>query len=281
MAPTVPTVDDMITSFPHPTLPRVSAEGNYNELVELRNCLKETFCSVYTIRCGGEYGHLGDILSDTMYATIAPNSPYIVPPNVGPQPVIEAGTNTINKENLLRAYDELKRENIEYKNLESAAKKQMTDVIPSGLLSGIKCPHRGFQNVRARAMLQHCFDECPIDSHMIMENETRLTADWDANRPFANLIQRATAVHEFANDAGRTITDNKVMDALYTVIFNTGVMCEECEKWEDKATAEKTYADFKTHFTTAQRKLKRRQKTTARQGRGFHGVNAVVAEQLE
>jgi hypothetical protein len=63
-------------------------------------------------------------------------------------------------------------------------------------------------------MLQHCFDECPIDSHMIMENETRLTAEWDANRPFADLIQRATAVHEFANDAGRPITDNKVMDAL-------------------------------------------------------------------
>jgi hypothetical protein len=77
-----------------------------------------------------------------------------------------------------------------------------------------------------------------IDSHMIMENETRLTAEWDANRPFADLIQRATAVHEFANDAGRPITDNKLI--LYTVIFNTGIMCEEREKWDDKATADKT-----------------------------------------
>jgi hypothetical protein len=124
----------------------------------------------------------------TSYATITPNSPYVVPPNAGPQPVIEAGTTLINKENQIRAYDELKRENIEYKNLESATKKQMVDVIPSGLLSGIKCPHHGFQNARARTMLQHCFDECPIDSHMIMENETRLTAKWDANRPFVNLI---------------------------------------------------------------------------------------------
>jgi hypothetical protein len=65
------------------------------------------------------------------------------------------------------------------------------------------------------------------------------------------------AVHKFANDAGRPITDNKVTDALYTVIFNTGVMCEECEKWEDKATAFKTYEHFKTHFAMAQRKLKR------------------------
>jgi hypothetical protein len=55
MAPNVPTVDDMITSFPHPTLPRVSVEGNYNELVELRNCMKENFCSTYTHRGGGEY----------------------------------------------------------------------------------------------------------------------------------------------------------------------------------------------------------------------------------
>jgi hypothetical protein len=119
MAPNVPTVDNMIALSPHPTLPRVSAEGNCNELVELRNSMKENVCSVYTRRGGGNYGHLGDLLADTMYATIAPNIPYIVPPNSAPQPVIEAGTTLINKENLLRAYDELKRENIEHKNLES------------------------------------------------------------------------------------------------------------------------------------------------------------------
>jgi hypothetical protein len=41
---------------------------------------------------------------------------YVVPRNAGPQPVIEAGTTLINKENLLRAYAKSKRENIEYKN---------------------------------------------------------------------------------------------------------------------------------------------------------------------
>jgi hypothetical protein len=157
----------------------------------------------------------------------------------------------------------------------------MAGAIPSGLLSSIKCPHRGFQNVRAHTMIQHCFDEHPIDSHIIMENETRLTAEWDASRPFADLIQRATAVHEFANDAGRPITNKQVMDALYyTVIFNSGVMCEEREKWDDKATADKTYNNFKTPLTTVQRKFKRRQRTTAKQG-CFDGVNAIVAEQLE
>jgi hypothetical protein len=77
-------------------------------------------------------------------------------------------------------------------------------------------------------MLQHCFDECPIDSHMIMENETRLTAEWDANRPFANLIQRATAVHEFSNDAGRPIADNKVMDC--TRSFSIPASCAKSVK---------------------------------------------------
>jgi uncharacterized coiled-coil protein SlyX len=115
---------------------------------------------------------------------------------------------------------------------------------------------------------------------MIMENETRLTVEWDPNRPFSDLDQGATAVHEFANDAGRPITNNRVMDALYTVIFNTGVMCNECEKWEDKAVADRTYENFKTHFATAQRKLKHRQKTSTKQG-GFHGANALVTDQLD
>jgi hypothetical protein len=116
MVPNVPTVDNMITSFPRLTLPRVSAEGNYNVLVELRNRMKANFCSIYTISGGSNYGHLGDLLTNTMYATIAPNNPYVVPRNAGPQPSIEADITLINKENLLWAYAELKRENIEYKN---------------------------------------------------------------------------------------------------------------------------------------------------------------------
>jgi hypothetical protein len=128
----VPTVDDMIALFPHPTLPRVSAEGNYNELVELRNCMKENFCSIYTIRGGGNYGRLGDLLANTMYATIAPNTPYVVSPNAAPQPVIEAGTTLINKENLLRAYNELKRENIEYKTSKAPPRNRWSPSSPVG-----------------------------------------------------------------------------------------------------------------------------------------------------
>jgi hypothetical protein len=131
MAPNVPTVDDMIASPPHPTLPRGSAEGNYNELVEVCNCMKEHFCSIYTMRGGGNYGHLGDLLADTIYATITPNTPYVVPPNAGPQPVIEAGTTLINKENLLRAYDELKRETSSIKTSKAPQRNKWTPSSPA------------------------------------------------------------------------------------------------------------------------------------------------------
>jgi hypothetical protein len=57
-------------------------------------------------------------------------------------------------------------------------------------------------------------------------------------------------------------------------------MHEECEKWEDKPAADKTWHNFQAHFLEAQRKLKRRQRTTTKQG-GFHGVNAIVNEQME
>jgi chromosome segregation ATPase len=70
------------------------------------------------------------------------------------------------------------------------------------------------------------------------------------------------------------------MDALFTVIFETVLMHEECEKWEDKPAADKTWHNFQAHFLEAQRKLKRRQRTTTTQG-GFHGVNTIVNEQIE
>ena len=67
--------------------------------------------------------------------------------------------------------------------------------------------HHGFQNTRARDLLALAIAQCPIDLFMISENKARLKEAWDARSPYADLVERAFRVQEFASDAGRPIDD--------------------------------------------------------------------------
>ena len=276
----VPSPDAMITSFPNPTLPRVGEEASYEELVELRDAIKENYASLSTPRGGGEYGYLGGIVSDTIYNTICPEHPFEAPANPGPAPIIEQATTAVQSGNMIREWTEKTREWREWQSLERAAKKQLIEAIPSGMLQGIRCHHRGYNNVTAREMLTHVFNQYGnIDQQDILNNRARLTQEWDPNQPFSDLIQRVQAVQEYAADGYRPISERDVVDAIYTVIFNTGLYYDDCEKWNDKTRVEQTWANFKTYFTEAQRKVKRRQKATAKVG-GFHGANSIINDQL-
>ena len=67
---------------------------------------------------------------------------------------------------------------------------------------------------------------------------------------------------------------------IFTVIYNTGAYYEECKKWSDKATGDKTREKFQTFFQDAQRNLcKKRQAMT--QKTDYHGMNAMVSHGLE
>ncbi len=276
----VPSPDDMITSFPNPTLPTIDGEAPYEQLVELRDSIKENYASIPTRRGGGEYGYLGGILSNAVYNTICPLTPFMPPTNPGVPPTIEAQTTAIVSGNMLRIWNEASREWKEWQSLERAAKKQLVTAVPSGMLVGIRCPHRGFNNISARTMLEYLFDNYGhIDQQDLINNRMKLTEEWDPNLPFSHITQRVQAVQEYATDGKRPINKKDIMDAIYTVVFNTGMFYEDCEKWNDKDPTDMTWTNFQNHFIEAQRRLKRRQKATTKVG-GYHGANAVVQDQL-
>ena len=82
-------------------------------------------------------------------------------------------------------------------------------------------PHCVFQNAWAQDLLAHAIAQCPIDPFMISENKARLKEDWDARNPFAEIVERAFDIQDFALDAGRPINNREVMAEVYTVIYQT------------------------------------------------------------
>jgi hypothetical protein len=68
------TVEEVMASFPHPVLPTVQGEPNYQTIHATRNFLQANSRAIDTHLGGGTLGHLGLIISDASYAMIAPTT---------------------------------------------------------------------------------------------------------------------------------------------------------------------------------------------------------------
>jgi hypothetical protein len=65
------TVEDVILSFPYPTLPTVQGEPDYQTIHALRKLLQANAREIDIHLGGGALGHMGLIVSDASYAMIA------------------------------------------------------------------------------------------------------------------------------------------------------------------------------------------------------------------
>ena len=87
-------------------------------------------------------------------------------------------------------------------------------------------------------------------------------------------MQRVQEIQEFANNRGRTIADEDIVDTIYTLVYSTGLFYDDFNRWDDKQRDGKNWANFQSHFQAAQRKYKRKQKPSTRAG-GYHGANNI------
>jgi hypothetical protein len=72
------------TYFQHKVLTRLHGQPTYETLQTLATEIKANAASVPSTLGGGHFGHLGLILSDAWYATLATTVPWISPVNPGP-----------------------------------------------------------------------------------------------------------------------------------------------------------------------------------------------------
>jgi hypothetical protein len=67
-----------------------------------------------------------------------------------------------------------------------------------------------------------------------------------------------------------------IINVAYTLVFNTGLYPDACRAWQSRATAAKTWAQFKIDFATAHREFRLTNQTT--QQSGFHSANMMIEQ---
>ena len=64
-------IEDIRTGFPHPTVPHLDGKPTYITIKKLHDLLKSNAASIPSTLGGGIHGHLGLVLDNTLYTTIA------------------------------------------------------------------------------------------------------------------------------------------------------------------------------------------------------------------
>jgi hypothetical protein len=275
------TVEDVLASFPHPILPTVEGEPDYQTIHATRKFLQANARAIETHLGGGTLGHLGLIVSDTAYANIAPptaDSPtlWVTPNAPGRAPAETDGTAA-----KLSAARHLWEEDVQtyrtFTSVQQALKKQIIGVFEPMYLEILNDNMVGYANITARDMLDHLFETYGNITAVDLEvNFEHMRRSWDPNQPVESLFKQIQDCADFSEAGGVPIGPSQQINVGYAKIFATGLFMSACRRWNEKTAAEKTWNHFKSHFAAAHRQHRQMKGESAAHA-GFHTANAAMA----
>jgi hypothetical protein len=155
------TCEDVIASVPHPVIPIVQGEPDYQTIHSTRKSLQANSRAIDTHLGGGTLGHLGLIIWDASYAMIASTTDtgpilWISPQTPGRDPA-----NTDCTASQISAARHVWEEDVQtyhtYTSVHQALKKQIISVFEPMYLDVLYDNMFGFTNISARDMLDHLF----------------------------------------------------------------------------------------------------------------------------
>jgi hypothetical protein len=274
------TVEDVMASFPHPVLPSVQGEPNYQTIHATRKFLQANSRAIDTHLGRGTLGHLGLIISDASYAMIAPTTEDGPTLWITPQAPGWAPANTDGTAAQISAAHHIWEEDVQtYRtctSVQQALKKQIISVFEPMYFDILNDNMAGYTNISARDMLDHLFETYGNITAVDLEiNYEHMHRAWDPQQPVESLFKQIQDCDDYSESGGVLIGHLQQINMGYAKIFATGHFMSACRRWNEKPTAKKTWPQFKSHFAAAHRQHKQMQGESAATA-GYHSANAAV-----
>ena len=274
--PSYTAIDYATAFFPIPVLPRIVGKPTYEKLREMKKALKANAASVQSDLGGGAFGHLGLVLDDVTYNTLTGHN-YVRPVHPGAL-IIAAGTPHHEAVRLREEQAENIRIFRETVDVNNALIKQITNTIENDYIKEL------YNNVTSTItrtipeVLTFLFTRYgEVTSERVTQEETKVRSfTWNLTDPpivIFNLIEDLETISEAANIPK---TSNQLISYGLDIVRATGEFENALITWFNRPTAQKTWDEFKTHFTQAHTELSRVRGSTM-QGSVYHQANATIA----
>jgi hypothetical protein len=115
----------------------------------------------------------------------------------------------------------------------------------------------GFANITALEMLANLFlTYGNITTVDLGNNFEQMRKAWDPHHPVETLFKQIQDFADFSEAGGLIIGHPQQINVSYAKIFATCNFMSACSRWNEKDTADKMWANFKSHFAATHRQHK-------------------------
>jgi hypothetical protein len=163
-----------------------------------------------------------------------------------------------------------------YTSVQQALEKQIISVFEPMYVDVLNDEMVGFANISTRTMLDHLFTTYGNIIAVDLENNfEHMRQAWDPQQPVESLFKQIQDYADYSETGGVLIGHPQKINVGYAKIFATGHFMSVCRRWNEKPHTEKTWAQFKAHFSAAHRQHKQMHGESAATS-GYHSTNAAV-----
>jgi hypothetical protein len=201
------TIEDGMASFPHPVLPTVQGEPDYQTIHATRKFLQANSRAIDTHLGSGTLGHLGLIISDASYTMIAPTTAAGPTLWTTPQAPRRVPANTDGTAAQISAALHIWEEDVQtYRtctSVQQALKNQIISVFQPMYLDILNDNMVGYANISARDMLDHLFETYGNITAVDLEiNFEHMRRDWDPQQPVESLFKQIQDCADYSEAGG-------------------------------------------------------------------------------
>jgi hypothetical protein len=246
-------------------MPRISTsteKPSYTSLKKFQEAIDENAMSVpsYTT----DLGHLALVIPPEDFTSANGGADFIIPSNPGERPTApdvggtrEGAATALTMlpftaaENI-RVFNQQQQEYIKFRNTRTALKNQILNCVEEKYVSVLKNHRTLFATVTPLQILTHLWTTYgKVDQTDQTANEQRMRAQWNPPSAIETLFEQLEDGQSFASRGDETISDSQLVRWGYENVLQTGLFDRDCAKWRKKTSVDRTWANFKIFFATA------------------------------
>lgn len=245
--------------FELPVLTRIIGEPTTATLLDLRNEIRCNAQSVTTTLGGGQYGHLGLVMSNNLYTSLPNAEEYIKPVNPGPFRVSSPDATEAQIAQEKADWEEQVRLWREVDGVERALVQQLVAAVEPKYLKALRnqLTTKIIQDVKR--ILSYLFDNYGKIPPAVLKDMKRKVEDYelDPNDPVDLLFVEIDELADIYVLQKNPMTETQLIEIAYVVIERAKAFKKDLREWNRKQDNEQTWNVFKKHFRDAQQELRR------------------------
>ena len=240
---------DYTTLFPFKSLTKIHGRPNFLGLRKIDKELTANASSIQSDLGGGAHGHLGLVKSTAEYAKIAPGNAYNIPTHPGTLR-IPPGTSQHEAFRLQQEHYQKVATYCETQDLQKVLLRLLEEAVDREYLTE-------FRNQQTYtitkplpevlATLYKKYGRVKRTDVKTVENEVE-NMTYDLHQLLSNVWNAIRELELLAEAAKTPYTDEQLCDLALTIIKGTHDFENALTTWIKKPTADKKYANLKTHF---------------------------------